>query len=342
MSLKVYSQSYDSTDFDKEPTSILEVAKQGVGDTIIFYFNNRYQLVRPVCADIFRKARVDNVLISYTGEFTDFYMDSTIAVKGAYSDGKKNGLFYLYFPDGQLNQFGSYIDGQKAGRWEYFYEDGNKQQVLEFRDKEIYVWEFWDESGNKLVESGNGTWHAYETSEKFMKISGEVLNGRRNGKWKKTIPTHQLTTNIEKYKDGKFVSGNLFSLVGGVERYKDKNYCSIEQTLAFENAELFQFNICFKKEKNKWEYAVYPGGNEQFYQEIRTKFDISKVNSFKGLIKVQTTIDKEGNMTNFKPVTETGLEFELIRVLQTMGTWIPTKVNGEPTIQPKLISFEIK
>jgi hypothetical protein len=54
------------------------------------------------------------------------------------------------------------------------------------------------------------------------------------------------------------------------------------------------------------------------------------------------TIDAEGKMTNFKPVSDIGYEFDLIRALQTMDKWTPTKVNGKPTIQPKVISFEIR
>jgi hypothetical protein len=54
------------------------------------------------------------------------------------------------------------------------------------------------------------------------------------------------------------------------------------------------------------------------------------------------TINKKGEMTNFKPISDIGCEYDVIRVLETMKNWIPMKVNGEPTIQPKLISFEIK
>jgi hypothetical protein len=54
------------------------------------------------------------------------------------------------------------------------------------------------------------------------------------------------------------------------------------------------------------------------------------------------TIDKEGKMTNFKPVSNIGYELDLIRVLQTMENWTPSKANGKPTIEPKIISFEIR
>jgi hypothetical protein len=47
-------------------------------------------------------------------------------------------------------------------------------------------------------------------------------------------------------------------------------------------------------------------------------------------------------MINFVPVSSLGYEGELIRVLETMDQWTPTKVNGKATTQPKIISFEIR
>jgi hypothetical protein len=339
----LYSQTNDSANFEARPTSIYEVIGQLGADTLVFYYNDDWQLVKPICETIFRVTKLDTVLLTYTGKFVDYYaQDSSIATEGNYTNGKKEGIFNIYFRNGQIEQFGKYTNDKKTGIWEYFYENGTKRQILDFQDNEILVKEFWDEEGKKLVSSGNGEWFSYATSERFMKTSGEVFNGRKNGTWKNTIPSRNMTTNIEKYKDGNFISGKMFSVVAGTESYKDTMYCSIEKTPKFLAAEQFQMNRCFKYQNNSLEFATYPGGMERFYGQIRDKIQLSGPILMRGVIRVQMTIDKEGKMTNFKPVSNIGYELDLIRVLQTMENWTPSKANGKPTIEPKIISFEIR
>lgn len=338
----LYAQTKDSANFEARPTSIYEVMRQQGSDTLVFYYNDRWQLVKPVCGTIFRISRMDTVLLTFTGKFVDYYAhDSTIAVEGTYTKGKKEGLFHIYFPNGQLAQSGKYVDDQKSGIWEYFYEDGTRHQILDFRDDEILVKEFWNEEGKKLVESGNGDWFGYESSERFMKTSGEVLNGRKNGTWKNTLPSRNLTTNIEKYKEGKFISGKRISLFEKDETYKDTLYCAIEKAPTFLMAEQFQMTRCSKLRKNNWEFATYPGGMDRFFGQIREKIVLTGPMVNRGVVRIQTTIDTDGKMTNFKPVSNTGHESDLIEVLETMENWRPTKINGKPTIQPKIISLEI-
>ena len=342
LSLNLYSQSNDSIDFEAKPTSIQEVVKIQNLDTLIFYYNDRYQLVKPICATIFRISKVDTILGTFSGDFTDYYQDSTIAIEGRYVNGEKEGNFNLYFPNGQLHQAGKYVNNYKQGKWEYYYHDGTKHQTLDFKKKETLILEFWDEDGNKLVESGNGEWYGYETPEKFTKIEGSVLNGRKSGKWKRSIPSRKFTMNTEKYEDGNFIKGKESSMVNGTISYKDKMYCVVEQSPTFITAELFQLNRCYKMQNNNWEFAKYPGGMLTFYREIHEKLVLNQPYTTRGIIKIHMTINEKGQMTNFKPISNIGYEYDLIRVLQTMKNWKPTKINGKPTIQPKIISFEIK
>jgi antitoxin component YwqK of YwqJK toxin-antitoxin module len=339
----LYSQNSETADFEAEPTSINDVIKQVGYDTVIFYYNESWHMVKPVCATAFRITRVDTIQFNFTGKFVDYYAhDSTIAVEGSYSNGKKEGRFNIYYPNGQLEQAGNYAHDRKSGIWEYFYDDGTKRQVLDFQGDEVLIQEFWNEEGKQLVASGNGEWFTYGSSDKFMKTSGEVLNGRKNGTWKNTLPSRNITVNTEKYKDGKFLSGKISSVAFGSQTYKDTLYCTIEKPHAFLTAEQFQVSRCFKLQKNKWEFATYPGGMDRFYQQIREKLELNGPVVRRGILKVTLTISTDGKMMNFKPVTDLGHEHELIQVLQTMDNWTPTKLNGKPTIQPKVISFEIR
>ncbi|HEY1112074.1 MAG TPA: hypothetical protein VGE66_00875, partial [Chitinophagaceae bacterium] len=88
----LYAQTKDSANFEARPTSIYEVMRQQGSDTLVFYYNDRWQLVKPVCGTIFRISRMDTVLLTFTGKFVDYYAhDSTIAVEGTYTKGKKEG-----------------------------------------------------------------------------------------------------------------------------------------------------------------------------------------------------------------------------------------------------------
>jgi hypothetical protein len=341
VNFNLYGQIKDSTDFEERPKSINEVIKQLNADSVVFYYNDRYQMVKPICATKFRISRVDSVLVMFTGEFVDHYIDSTIAIEGNYTNGKKEGVFKFYFPNGQLDQVGKYLNDKKIGVWEYYYENGNKLQILDFKKDEILVIEFWDEKGQHLVDSSKGNWFGYETSEKFVKIHGEILNGKKEGTWKKDIPSRNFTMNIEKYKDGKFISGKIISIANGSESYKDKTYCIVEQLPVFLMAEQFQINQCFKTQINNWEFASYPGGIETFYKEIREKLILNGTNNVRGITRILMTIDINGKMTNYKPISNIGYENDLINILETMNNWKPTKVNGKAILQPKIISFEI-
>lgn len=338
----LFGQAIDSADFAEQPKSIYQVFKQLGADTVVFYYNDRWQLVKPVCATRFRITRIDSVLITFTGAFVEWYSDTTKEIEGNYLDGKKEGDFKLYFPNGQLEQAGKYSNDKKTGIWEYYYENGGKHQRFEFKDNEIFIIDFWDEKGQRLVESGNGNWFGFETPEKFIRNAGKVADGRKNGTWERTIPSRKLTVNSEKYKDGNFISGKMFSPFSGTETYKNKSFCITELTPGFLAAEKFETNRCYTTpKKNNWEFAEYPGGMQNFYRQVKEKLILTSSVNTAGLIQVRTVINTEGKMTDFKPLSNTGNEYLLIGVLQSMDNWIPAKANGKPMIQPKIISFEI-
>jgi hypothetical protein len=336
-----YAQINDSLDFEERPKSINEVIVQVGNDSVIFFYNDKWELVKPICATKFRIIRIDPVSIEFAGPFVDYYMDSIRASEGNYTKGKKEGYFKLYFPNGRLDQAGNYSNDKKEGTWQYFYENGHKKQIFEFTNDEILIMEFWDESGKQLVTAGNGEWTTYESNSKFMKISGTVLNGRMHGTWKKTIPSQKITMNVEKYEDGKFKSGKLNSVGNGSFSYKDNPYCFIEKELPFLTAEKFRVNQCYRVQNTNWEFAKYPGGVEGFYREIDKKLVLTPSIYVRGIIRVETTIDINGKMTDFRPLSNIGYEYDLIRVLETMSNWTPTKLNGVPTTQSKIISIQV-
>ncbi len=344
ISTDMYSQliKADMKDYEERPKSINEVIKQLGADSIIFYYNDRYQMVKPKCSSLFRLTRIDSVLSFFAGDFIDYYPDSIIALTGNYTDGMKQGLFQFYYPNGQLEKIGNYSKGNKTGVWKYYYEDGNRHQILEFIEKEINVIEFWNEKGKHLVDSSNGDWFGFETQEQFTRISGKILNGKKAGVWKKDIPSRNFVMNVENFSNGKFIKGNSTSMMNGTEPYNDTSYCAIEPPETFLTAEIFEINQCYPKMDNRWVFAKYPNGSDNFKKEIEEKLILTNSLNINGTLRIQTTIDTEGKMTNFKPISNLGLENDLIKVLETMKNWKPTKVNGKPVSQIKFIDLDIR
>ena len=348
LNIKLLAQNTDSADFDKRPSSINEVIKQLGGDTVLFYYNDSWQMVKPVCATKFRITRVDSVSIMFTGSFVDYYADSTVAVQGNYAKGKKEGNFKIYFPNDQVEQAGRYSNDNKQGIWEYYYANGNKKQIFDFKGNDILILQFWDEQGQHLVDSGNGNWYGYEDAEKFMKVTGKVVNGKKDGKWERSMPSRNFITNTEKYKDGNFINGKMTSFANGSETYRDKVYCLVEQAPAFVKAEQFQISQCFRtqnyisRDTMVFKEASFPGGMTRFYNEIKQRLVLRGSYHTPMLIQVRMTIDTKGEMTDFAVVTYTGYENDLISVLHSMDKWKPATINGKPTTQTRTVGIEIR
>jgi len=338
-----HAQNKDPLDFSPAPKKIEEVIGQLGADTIVFYYNDSWQLVRPICATICRLSKIDEKLATFAGGFTDYYLaDTTKAVEGNFYNGKKEGLFKVYFANGQLSQTGYYINDKKSGIWEYFFKNGNKKQVLDFQGDDILVKDFWSEDGEHLVVSGNGKWFDYDSGEGFFKINGEIVNGKKNGTWKRQIESNGFDVNIEKYKDGKLLSGKFVSMMGGRESYTDTVYCKLEQQPRFITAESFILSPCYFNKISKWEEPKYPGGSAAFYREIKNRLRIRNPEGSKGIMRIRVTIDEKGKMIKFDPLSNTGNEFNLIRVLETMNTWTPAKLDGKPTSSEKVVTLEVR
>lgn len=329
-----------SEQFDM-PEAISEVIRYLGGDTVIFFYNARWQMVKPKCASIFRISRFDADLANFTGEFTDFYgYDSTIAVKGNYVNGKKEGPFKIYHPGGHLAQEGSFTNDERFGIWKYFYEDGSPKQVFEFLNGEVLIREFWDEKGEKQVDAGQGKWFGYDL-DNFYKTSGKVSNGKKQGMWTNLVNTANLIAHKEKFNKGRMISGEaaLSRLQGN--SYRDKSLTTIHADHWFENAEKFNIGGCKSVRGSKWEYSIYPGGTERFYQQVYARLRVEKP-LVPTHVQIQTTIDINGKMTAFKPITNTGYENALMDVLETLGNWTPTTADGKSQIFPKIIGIYLK
>lgn len=83
--------------------------------------------------------------------------------------------------------------------------------------------------------------------------------------------------------------------------------------------------------------ASYPGGNVSWIKYLEKKLDAdipvkNKAPVGKYTAFVQFIVDKDGSVSNVKPVTNFGygMEEEVVRVIEGSGKWVPAIQNGKP------------
>ncbi|HWA34172.1 MAG TPA: hypothetical protein VG737_08590 [Cyclobacteriaceae bacterium] len=350
-------------EFERQPKSIQEVTKILNADTVLFFYNRNWRLVFQACAEIVRVSRVNNATGYFDGSFTDYYKNSKIAATGSYNNSLKEGLFQVFYESGQLSQVGNYLKDKKNGIWEYYYENGNKQMTLAFRDGDLSMLELWDANQNKLVDGGNGHWVSREDPANSIELAGNVVNGKPDGTWTRTDGSFKL--NSEEYEGGKLIGGKFYSRVGGAEKYTSmKSLINVDKKAKYEMAEKFEVTFCYRVtpptdklvnpddakdsikvvEKARPSNtgvvnASYPGGQTRFYRELQEGLRLNQASLSYGIIRIGFTITTSGKMADFRKLSSTGYEDQVITVLMTMREWKPRKVNG--VVKPEYQSINL-
>lgn len=103
-----------------------------------------------------------------------------------------------------------------------------------------------------------------------------------------------------------------------------------------------QIDVHITKENRKKIFAIveikspFPGGDSSWVQSIETKLNQSDQlgkggKKGKYLVSVQFIVDRDGNLSDIKALTNNGygMEAEVVRVLKKKGKWIPSS-QGVP------------
>ncbi len=139
--------------------------------------------------------------------FNDKYKNK-IVQKGFYKDGRKEGLWEIYYPNGNLKAKITYRDNRQYGPVTTYYENGHIREqgtwkgnkwVGEYRyyyenGKLKYLWYF-DQAGKR---SGKQVYY-YENGKQY--IVGTWKEGKKHGTVKEYFPNGKLRK-ISNWKDG--------------------------------------------------------------------------------------------------------------------------------------------
>lgn len=210
-------------------------------DSIKIYFNCTGTVVDKKCALYYRLGKMDTTIINVAGDFYDYYLNGKVAFKGTMLNNNLEGVAHYYYFNGNVKETGTYKNNFRHGKWTFYYPNGNIQHVYEYEYGQPTVLEAYSKNGKATVVNGNGSFTTeftpFKQCDKF-EASGELINGKKNGKWKLIISRSGYTISTENYVDGKFVFDSLKGNQGSTNEPKIRftNYYANENLNLLDNS----------------------------------------------------------------------------------------------------------
>ncbi|MEN9910318.1 MAG: hypothetical protein RLZZ540_3477 [Bacteroidota bacterium] len=240
----------------------------------------------------------------------DYYKNDTLKTTATIS-GKNNGSYIgektTYYTNGNKKNITNYIKGSPIGKTLNYYENGNLKEEGEYTNnyetpgKYYKLNQYWDENKNHLIIDGNGIYSS-DNNVDYIE-TGKYKDGYKDGVFEgKNLKKH--TSFIEKYENGKFISG--------IRTFADNT----------------------KSEYSEMEKKPLPKkGIQDFYNYIGKNFTKTKEaiqNKISGKLYLSFVIDKDGKIVEPRIVKPLGygLEEEAIRVITNYENWIPGQQRG--------------
>ena len=340
----IYSQSTETSYFYLDSLRNIVSKEKHKFTRVIENYNNSNDLY--LVADYYQSGKINRKSISkskkgltFDGPFVAFYENGNKKKESNYTDGKINGISIEYYENGTKKQESNYTDGKINGARIDYYENGNKKRETNFTNgrengalTEWYenqnkksineaIWDaeskttiyrtaqFWNENNKQTIINGNGYY-----DDPY--IHGEVKDSLSQGIWEgKNIEKNY--TFIEKYKNGKLVSG----------------------TSKTEKGEEYKYTVSYVDASPK-------DGMEDFVKTIYKNFIIANKSKFRestGIIKIHFVVLQDGAISEVKILSELdyGLDNELTKMVESFGKWTPTKHRGRPFRKAFTIPFKL-
>ena len=204
-------------------------------DSAIFYLDKVGDITLSTNASFYRKASIDKKNFIYSGKVTDFYLPNGIAYECEYFNYNLKGQVKSYYKNAQLKYKGLFADSQKDSLWTFYYENGQVEKKIQFKNDVPTLSEFYKDNGKPVFINGNGKYSGLIVGEYKQpyeyKISGNIVNGKLDGKWSWS---DNSVKGVDIFENGKFIksSNNLF---------KDQQLVSLFGFDLHENVDIFKF-----------------------------------------------------------------------------------------------------
>lgn len=300
-----------------------------------------------------------------------FFLDGKPKLNATYSKGIKSGDCEIYHRNGHKLSKGAYSENKRSGIWYYYYPNGNLKQTVKFLDdvysreyeSNIMVGEFYDEGGKQLIKSGNGKWYndslfvSWFDRTNLKSLTGEFKDSLKHGSFVLKEKGGKKPIQDEKFNRGKFITGSIFyydnvstgrALSEGIRKLPDYNkefFYNFESfkldttvfsdTIQSLNVEAIVEIVTGKKFEIKSRDAGYLHGNYELLEYISRNIKYpaeARRLGYQGTVIVQVTIDKDNKAKNVKILKSIhpSLDNEALRIVNSINEWICALSNGKP------------
>lgn len=229
-------------------------------------------------------------------------------VKDYHTPDKKSYKVEDYYKSGTIAMSGTTINKDKiieTGVFVYYYENGIKKEEREYAesefatDKSYKINQYWDENNNHLIIDGNG-FYASENKNDYIE-TGTYKDGYRDGIYEGK-DLKENTSFIEKYENGKFISGTRIFADNTKSEYLEREIIPVPKN-----------------------------GIDQFYKYIARSYQQPSMPAgTKGKVFVSFIVDIDGKIVEPTVIKDIGYGagIEAIRILNNCENWIPGEKRG--------------
>lgn len=256
----------------------------------------------------------DSKLTNQDGSYSFFYPDGTRQTEGNYIGNQKTGVWKVYHPNGRLKDSGRMSQDQMIGIWLSWYPDGKLKSKQHYTQggKTVVAGVNQQQASviNTCLEGPYESWYPNGTRES----EGSFAKGKMTGQWKWYHPTGHLST-IEEYDGaGKIAGMTCYDSLGK----EQGDFCSIQKPAVLIGHGNFR------------EYLLnnFSWPPEAFKKKVT------------GTVWVRFTIDKTGNLVNFKVRGNNEvLAYAVHRFIKQLPGWYPAVSHNR--IIPYEEAFEL-
>lgn len=242
--------------------------------------------------------------------------ERTIAMKGSYKDKDckiADGMIESYYANRYPKSKINYIDGKKDGLSLSYHENGMMRDSVNYTlDHRVGIGLGWDEDGYVVDSSnfdgrGNGTEVHWYSNGPVMSAGRIINDTTKINRWNYYHSNGQLNA-TEDYTDGKKTSCSCYTAEG---KQLDSLICIKEE------------EAYFPQKESGWRRFLEKNLNPDVPVKNRAQEGVYTV-------IVQFVVDKDGNITDIKPLTNFGfgMEAEVVRIMQKSPKWVPAMQFG--------------
>jgi Uncharacterized protein conserved in bacteria len=217
-------------------------------------------------------------------------MNNQKAFQFEFQNGNLTGKTMCYYPNGKLKYQGFYKNSQKDSLWKFYYDNGNIEKKVIFKSDIPYVTDYYSINGKSIVSNGHGKYtgkiiSGYKQTTEY-KVSGNIINGKMEGKWEwRNIKDRNNTYAVEYFEDGKFIKGNSYGL-----EYTEDPKISLLGFNLHENVDVLKFFAILNSKSQNFKFSKV--------LKYKNSNDLNKTFAPE-LIEYLNQINRKYNLTNY-------------------------------------------